>query len=779
VRTIRDPSWSVACCAATPTQLEIPPTAKTRIRKGRNHGLPIGPVPPVFFLRRGKALDQITQKKEEEMKKLIAFTIVVLSSVTASPSTAKKSGDVRPEQCREVHLAIQDAVSNEGPYKNHGQLMKAVTHLVNQEKTARNITGKCGACIKKQFARRIPPDEQEICGTDLIAQEILDYATDTFERIRNSVAPEDETEPEAEFVGNHIEVKSEKWVYVLDMAGQQVFRPVATYPLLKDSLSPEKDITPILDRWIVQPVDASTIDEAKRLAMVALGVNYMGDVAANVIPARELIASKSLESESMSYHEGRTRIMFSPVIPDEQKIRKYVTELTHGDDGEPIIKQHPVDLPPRSYETAIIFAGARAARLESTAALPPEGLRIVDSFREGLLGGYIVGRPYPYTPLTFGSFFSPEEWAFEYNAYAWQGEDFATDTTSLCPAYPEGLPCHDDYFLDFDYFRNRPLYHNLFLSEWCDLGGYSGIRGNCLDYDVVTRTCRSWQIPGVAVVKHGDLSTYAYHCPPENAPCFPGSVNHRHCDGYQRIYQSRVGVKMGQAFYGDLEACHVAMISTHGGTPKCDWGLDFYQFKKQTDLWTSLHREDDDGLGKGKLRHLFLQTCNSMGWVHEPKHGGLRIIDSQWMNSHVADGIRTICGVDGPAVGKAGAHVTGLPFFSHYHNGDSIIDSFFAQELAACDCNAPVTIAYGSTEDEAASTLFDGRFEKERAGRGFIIAAVVITPHLTQHQACCLPNDECIDVPAYECTDQHGTPKGSGTLCTRYCPTRSDLVACP
>ena len=61
--------------------------------------------------------------------------------------------------------------------------------------------------------------------------------------------------------------------------------------------------------------------------------------------------------------------------------------------------------------------------------------------------------------------------------------------------------------------------------------------------------------------------------------------------------------------------------------------------------------------------------------------------------------------------------------------------------------NIPVVVSYGSNEAEAAATLFDGRFTKTRGDTGWIIAAELITDHLTAHQACCLPDGRCESCP--------------------------------
>ena len=97
-------------------------------------------------------------------------------------------------------------------------------------------------------------------------------------------------------------------------------------------------------------------------------------------------------------------------------------------------------------------------------------------------------------------------------------------------------------------------------------------------------------------------------------------------------------------------------------------------------------------------------------------------IADDWMSAHVADGIRTVCGSDGV---YSGADRGGWRLFGDYHKGESISQSWINSLLTECTCNHPVVVAYGSTEAEAASTLFDGRFTKTRGGTGWVIALAV------------------------------------------------------
>ena len=145
--------------------------------------------------------------------------------------------------------------------------------------------------------------------------------------------------------------------------------------------------------------------------------------------------------------------------------------------------------------------------------------------------------------------------------------------------------------------------------------------------------------------------------------------------------------------------------------------------RKAFDQWIILHEEGDAGLGDGNLRHLFLETCASINWIYGPEEEGVtQNIETDWMNSHVADGIRTVCGTDGS---YGGADRSGWRFFGSYHRGESVSQSWVNASIEECTCNHPVVLAYGATEDEAASTLYDGRFSTQRAGTGWVIALEV------------------------------------------------------
>ena len=101
------------------------------------------------------------------MRIFIVLSLLGFSFITLSQALAEEPGDIGTVKCREVQLQIQDTVEMEGPYKNHGQFVKTVVHLVKSAKKSKLITGKCASCIFTQFALRIPIEEQKACGPDI------------------------------------------------------------------------------------------------------------------------------------------------------------------------------------------------------------------------------------------------------------------------------------------------------------------------------------------------------------------------------------------------------------------------------------------------------------------------------------------------------------------------------------------------------------------------------------------------------------------------------------
>ena len=105
------------------------------------------------------------------MRIFIALSFLGFAFLTLSQALAQEPGDIGTVECREVQLQIQktieDTIDKEGPYKNHGQFVKAVVHLLKSARKEKPITGKCASCIFTQFVLRIHIKNQDACGPDM------------------------------------------------------------------------------------------------------------------------------------------------------------------------------------------------------------------------------------------------------------------------------------------------------------------------------------------------------------------------------------------------------------------------------------------------------------------------------------------------------------------------------------------------------------------------------------------------------------------------------------
>jgi hypothetical protein len=710
------------------------------------------------------------------MKQMAMITAVALLLNILSPAMAQSPGDLGSAECREAHLAVYDALESAGPPKNHGQTMKIVNRVLNRMKKDGIINGRCAACIRTQFAHKIPPEQQEPCGLAADARAIQEFVMDAFERFRGIVDPDDTTSPTVEFVGGHVEVTSESWVYVLDTAGRQVFRPTEAYPHMMSAFS--NDIGPVLEEWSVRTVPATVVTLARQVALATFGADYAAGIAVNVVPARELLTAKCRSIDAIEFFEGRTMVLFRPVRPDDATVVSYRSLFATSPDGGPFVTTTPLDLPPESYETVVTFAPAgHLMRVESSFATP-EVEEIAGVFREAVERGTILPKPYPSEiNLKFGSFFSPEEPRLELTAYSWEGEKDLKDLDPDHPDYPcwetpwDDVPVEDDCnpFTPYDpleWCYNAPSAPDVNLTirpsrhywadtfEWWNATGRkNGIRGN---WD---GSSQSWEIP-VDIELHADLGSYGLL-----DPSYTKST--KTCEGQIQCPHS-VGNKLEQRFYDDLESSHVVMINTHGGPIRSHRsGRDTFQFLTSCDNWVPLRDDGDDGLGTGRLRYLFLETCSNMNWRNNWK-GDPKTLADDWLNEEVADGIRMVGGYDG---GRTGWRISGWRFFKHYNLGDSVGQAWMSMALEENECHAPVVVAYGWNEVDARRTLFDGRFSKTRAAGDCAVVSGPLTEKLLEPRGCCLETPgpivirTCEEMTHTECEAAGGEPLDPCTNC--------------
>lgn len=98
------------------------------------------------------------------MKKHVALLVFALLFCLASHAQGCEPGDVGSPECLEVQSVAQAAVADGSPYQNHGQAMRVAARVTSEAQQAGEITAECASCIVSQFARRIPIEEQELCG---------------------------------------------------------------------------------------------------------------------------------------------------------------------------------------------------------------------------------------------------------------------------------------------------------------------------------------------------------------------------------------------------------------------------------------------------------------------------------------------------------------------------------------------------------------------------------------------------------------------------------------
>jgi hypothetical protein len=272
--------------------------------------------------------------------------------------------------------------------------------------------------------------------------------------------------------------------------------------------------------------------------------------------------------------------------------------------------------------------------------------------------------------IQFGTFFDPAERRFELTAYSYEGSPFLDPALRSNPFRPDqdppGVETVDEYVTTEEY-RSWCWY-------WWDLyGRVNGIRGNW------NTPLRRWDNAGVAIRQHRSLEQY-------------DAVDGSNQGDTQQL---------DEQFFQDLESCHAALFSGHGGTVQ-----DRPQMSRGAKGWFAWGL-GPQRLGAERLRHLLLEGCGVLSYFRD-RPG--RLLTQQWLKADFIDGVRTVSGADGEYIGN---DRNGWRFFGRYHQGSSISDAWAFALIDECPDNAPVTVAYGATEQEALEALFDGRFSLE------------------------------------------------------------------
>jgi hypothetical protein len=303
----------------------------------------------------------------------------------------------------------------------------------------------------------------------------------------------------------------------------------------------------------------------------------------------------------------------------------------------------------------------------ATAIAERLALRLLDALEAGAVSGRNDD-----SAFQFGTFFDPGERRFELTAYSYEGTGFLDPVLRSNPFRPDQDPPGDKTLAQ--YLRSQE-YRSWCWYWWNLYGRVNGVRGNW------NTSADRWENAGVVIRQHASLEEY-------------DAVDGRTEGDTQEL---------DEHFYQDLESCHAALFSCHGGPVQ-----DRPQMSRGAKGWFAWglgpHR-----LGTGDLRHLLLEGCGVLSYFRD-RWG--RLLTQQWLKAEFINGVRTVSGADS---GYAGLDRNGWRFFGRYRQGSSINDAWAFSLIDECPDNTPVTAAYGITEQQVLETLFDGRFSTEEA----------------------------------------------------------------
>jgi hypothetical protein len=305
-------------------------------------------------------------------------------------------------------------------------------------------------------------------------------------------------------------------------------------------------------------------------------------------------------------------------------------------------------------------------------------------------------------PLALGCFFDPGEYRFEISAFSVEGEPFLQLNQASNPFGRDNFDLRVPHRVSVPRYRDSKDYHWWCWAWWHHYGCVNGFRGNWLDGEGRS----DWEFPRHQVHHHHSLASYeTVEGQPRRTKIIPQS------DG-PAAYPHAISQHFKETFYRDLEQCNVAFLFTPGGPIQ-----GVYQVRRGLDVWVIL-APPRRKLGVGSLRHLFLDGCSAFTFRREPQAAHLV---QTWIRRAPANGLRTVCGVDGEA---SLLDRGGWRFFGHYHRGESISDAWAFALLDEFVENCPATAAYGQTIQEAVESLLAGHFSDQKASAKAVAVSV-------------------------------------------------------
>jgi len=303
-------------------------------------------------------------------------------------------------------------------------------------------------------------------------------------------------------------------------------------------------------------------------------------------------------------------------------------------------------------------------------------------------------KPMPEKPVTLGCFYSPREYRFEVSALHTEDEPFLNVQIAGNPFGRDNFDLSSETGTLVPLYVQSKDYRWWSWQHWQQYGRVGTFRGNWM-----SQSGGSWENAN-RVMFHRSLTSYAFV---QGPPTKTRVLGHGEPKPGEKRYPFGASFDFGQPFYDDLEKCNVAFFYTHGGKVN-----GIYQMQQQFDVW--VHMMPPTGaLGQGHLRHLFLVTCSAFTDLREPQSAHLM---QTWIRKAKVAGLRTACGTDGEETMLEG---TAWEFFGYYNKGDSISDAWTMAMLDENFRQFPVTLAYGSSPEDALQSLRHGRFSDEPA----------------------------------------------------------------
>jgi len=476
-------------------------------------------------------------------------------------------------------------------------------------------------------------------------------------------------------VANHgafAKAVTDNYIYTIDMAGNQTFRPISNVPKMSLRLNRKSDAS--ISNVPVDFLNKYTLDIARILKC--------GEVAdlSDMVVDKEVIAIGQCGTRSHLFYDGRYLTRWC-----SKDNHKYF-QVMYDSNFQPIRIDTNVPTETSKQLTDYLFKGLKS-NLGKTLALADD----CDQF-------------------TFGTFFSPMEARFELNAFSYEGETSTYNTGLISldnnPYKSGGFDVSNFNFLDVGAYRQSSDYKWNVNEGWRSSGRLGGARGN------FNASTNSWEKPQVSI-SHYSLEDYTLV---GGEPTETKSMVLS--DGRSHMRPFAVGRQFEPKFYSDLEGCTVAIFFTHSGPIG-----DRLQIARGIDVWTKIGNKNSK-FGSGNTRHIIFHGCSTMGSFKEGEGSNnpkfLTLFD-EWMPGSYINGLRTVSGVDGEEIGACS---DGRHFHQRYNQGDGITDSFALGSLDGFNRHTPVTVAFGASPEEAFLTLADGRFSNKRTQSNWAVSSI-------------------------------------------------------